>query len=68
MSYGEGVAKYIVIFHLDLSVYDSRAIINRGVKPLLSEFTFTTSSLFILACFAVLLIVSSVMFQKRDVL
>ncbi|HCF55078.1 MAG TPA: ABC transporter permease [Bacillus sp. (in: Bacteria)] len=68
MLYAQGIAKYIVLFHLNLNMYDSREIINEGATPLFSEFTLTTSSLFVLASFAVLLIASSVMFQKRDVL
>ncbi|TXR68246.1 ABC transporter permease [Bacillus sp. AR18-7] len=68
LSFAKGIAKYIVIFHLNLNVYDSRVIINGGDNPLFPEFTFTTSSLLILASFVVLLIISSVMFQKRDVL
>ncbi|WP_242217059.1 ABC transporter permease [Bacillus cereus group sp. BfR-BA-01380] len=66
--FAHGIAKYIVMFHLNLNMYDSNELLNQGAKPMFSEFSFTTSLLFVLAHFAVLLIASSALFQKRDVL
>ncbi|MCM3738214.1 ABC transporter permease [Bacillus cytotoxicus] len=66
--FAQGVAKYVVMFHLNLNVYDSNEFLNQGAKPMFSEFTFTTSLLFVLAHFVVLLVISSALFQKRDVL
>ena len=66
--FAKGVAKFVVFFHLNLSVYDSNKLVSGGVEPPFTEFTFTTSLLLVVAYFAVLLLVSSVLFQKRDVL
>ncbi|MEH6889792.1 ABC transporter permease [Bacillus sp. JJ864] len=66
--FAKGVAKYVVMFHLNLNVYDSNEFLNQGAKPMFSEFTFTTSLLFVLAHFVVLLVISSALFQRRDVL
>ncbi|ABS21407.1 MULTISPECIES: ABC transporter permease [Bacillus cereus group] len=68
MILAEGVAKFSVFSHLDLSVYDSNEFINAGMKPPFAGFTFTTSLLIDIVYFAILLIVSSALFQKRDVL
>jgi ABC-2 type transport system permease protein len=53
---------------LNLSVYDSNKLVSGGMEPPFTEFTFTTSLLLVVAYFAVLLVASSVLFQKRDVL
>ncbi|MDP7977147.1 ABC transporter permease [Bacillus sp. WLY-B-L8] len=66
--FAQGVAKYVVMFHLNLNVYDSNEFLNQGAKPMFAEFTFTTSLLFVLAHFVVLLVISSALFQRRDVL
>ncbi|MGF9965017.1 ABC transporter permease [Bacillus rhizoplanae] len=66
--FAKGIAKYIVMFHLNLNMYDSNELISQGAKPMFSEFSFTTSLLFVLAHFVVLLVASSALFQKRDVL
>ncbi|SFI94625.1 MULTISPECIES: ABC transporter permease [unclassified Bacillus (in: firmicutes)] len=66
--FGQGIAKYVVMFHLNLNMYDSNELLSQGAKPIFSEFSFTTSLLFVLAHFAVLLVASSALFQKRDVL
>ncbi|EOW9526800.1 ABC transporter permease [Bacillus cytotoxicus] len=68
MILAKGVAKFFVFSHLDLSVYDSNELINAGMKPPFAGFTFTTSLLIVITYFAILLIVSSALFQKRDVL
>ncbi|PQZ59715.1 MULTISPECIES: ABC transporter permease [Bacillus] len=68
MMFAKGVAKFVVFFHLNLSVYDSNKLVSGGMEPTFTEFTFTTSLLLVVAYFAVLLVASSVLFQKRDVL
>ncbi|MED2766053.1 ABC transporter permease [Bacillus thuringiensis] len=67
-TFSPALAKFVVFFHLNLSVYDSNKLINGGGKPPFEEFTFITSFLLIIVYFAVLLIASSRLFQKRDVL
>ncbi|PGO34049.1 ABC transporter permease [Bacillus cereus] len=68
MMFAKGVAKFVVFFHLNLSVYDSNKLVSGGMEPTFTEFTFITSFLLVAAYFAVLLVASSVLFQKRDVL
>ncbi|WP_243521248.1 ABC transporter permease [Bacillus pseudomycoides] len=68
MMFAKGIAKFVVFFHLNLSVYDSNKLISGGAEPPFIEFNFTTSLLLVLAYFVVLLAASSVLFQKRDVL
>ncbi|MBO1624301.1 ABC transporter permease [Bacillus arachidis] len=68
MMFVKGVAKFVVFSHLDLSIYDGNKLISGGATPPFTEFTFTTSLLLVLAYFVVLLVSSSVLFQKRDVL
>ncbi|MBE7102947.1 ABC transporter permease [Bacillus cereus] len=68
MMFAKGVAKFVVFFHLNLSVYDSNKLVSGEMEPPFTEFTFTTSLLLVVAYFAVLLVASSVLFQKRDVL
>ncbi|PGV64254.1 ABC transporter permease [Bacillus cereus] len=68
MMFAKGVAKFVVFFHLNLSVYDSNKLVSGGMEPPFTEFTFTTSLLLVVVYFAVLLVASSVLFQKRDVL
>ncbi|PFU39842.1 ABC transporter permease [Bacillus cereus] len=68
MMFAKGVAKFVVFYHLNLSVYDSNKLVSGGMEPTFTEFTFTTSFLLVAAYFAVLLVASSVLFQKRDVL
>ncbi|MGE7872297.1 ABC transporter permease [Bacillus paramycoides] len=68
MMLAKGSAKFVVLFHLNLNVYDGNKLINRGAEPPFTEFTFTTSLLLVVAYFAVLLVASNVLFQKRDVL
>ncbi|HDR8182284.1 TPA: ABC transporter permease [Bacillus thuringiensis] len=68
MMLAKGSAKFVVLFHLNLNVYDGNKLINRGAEPPFTEFTFTTSLLLVAAYFVVLLVASSVLFQKRDVL
>lgn len=62
------VAQYTVLFHLDLSMYDSNQLVSGRETPPFTQFDFTTSLLFVFAHFAVLLIASGILFQKRDVL
>ncbi|WP_369900490.1 ABC transporter permease [Bacillus manliponensis] len=66
--FAEKYAKFFVFSHLDFSVYSSNPLLNGGLKPPFPQFDFTTSLLFVLAHFAVLLIASGLLFQKRDVL
>ncbi|MFB5558270.1 ABC transporter permease [Bacillus cereus] len=66
--FAKGVAKFVVFNHLDLRAYDSNKLINGGMEPTFIEFTFTTSLLLVAAYFVVLLVASSALFQKRDVL
>ncbi|MCM3734756.1 ABC transporter permease [Bacillus cytotoxicus] len=66
--FAQGTAKYIVLFHLNLNMYDSNELLSQGAKPIFTEFSFTTSLLFVLAHFVILLVASSALFQKRDVL
>ncbi|PED36444.1 ABC transporter permease [Bacillus cereus] len=66
--FAKGVAKFVVFNHLDLRAYDSNKLINGGMEPTFTEFTFTTSLLLVVAYFVVLLVASSALFQKRDVL
>ncbi|MGN4557324.1 ABC transporter permease [Bacillus cereus group sp. MYBK5-2] len=66
--FAKGVAKFVVFNHLDLRAYDSNKLINGGMEPTFTEFTFTTSLLLVVAYFVVLLVASSTLFQKRDVL
>ena len=68
MMFAKGVAKFVVFFHLELRAYDSNKLISGGVEPTFTEFTFTTSLLLVAAYFVVLLVASSALFQKRDVL
>ena len=68
MMLAKGSAKFVVLFHLNLNVYDGNKLINRGAEPPLTEFTFTTSLLLVITYIVVLLIASSALFQKRDVL
>ncbi|PGS77372.1 ABC transporter permease [Bacillus cereus] len=68
MTFVPGVAKFAIFSHLNLNVYDSNTVINGGEKPLFEEFTFTTSFLLVIVYFAVLLVASSLLFQKRDIL
>ncbi|MCI0764883.1 ABC transporter permease [Bacillus sp. TL12] len=68
MMFAKDVTKFVVFSHLDLTVYDGNKLISGGATPPFTEFTFTTSLLLVLAYFVVLLISSSVLFQKRDVL
>ncbi|MBC6975705.1 ABC transporter permease [Bacillus sp. Xin] len=68
MMFVKGVAKFFVFLHLDLSIYDGNKLISGGATPPFPEFNFTTSLLLVLAYFVVLLVTSSVLFQKRDVL
>ncbi|MDA2381353.1 ABC transporter permease [Bacillus cereus] len=68
MMFAKGVAKFVVFNHLDLRAYDSNKLINGGMEPTFTEFTFTTSLLLVAAYFVVLLVASSALFQKRDVL
>ncbi|CUB42413.1 MULTISPECIES: ABC transporter permease [Bacillus] len=68
MMFAKGVAKFIVFFHLDLRAYDGNKLISGGVEPTFTEFTFTTSLLLVITYIVVLLIASSALFQKRDVL
>ncbi|HDR6316030.1 TPA: ABC transporter permease [Bacillus thuringiensis] len=68
MMLAKGSAKFVVLFHLNLNVYDGNKLINRGAEPPFTEFTFTTSLLLVAAYFVVLLVASSVLFQKRDIL
>ncbi|KFN01697.1 ABC-2 transporter family protein [Bacillus clarus] len=68
MMFAKGVVKFVVFFHLNLSAYDSNKLVSGGAEPPFTEFTFTTSLLLVVAYFAVLLVASSVLFQKRDVL
>ncbi|GGI45666.1 ABC transporter permease [Paenibacillus marchantiophytorum] len=60
--------KYLIFSHLDLAMYDSNILINGGAMPPSLDFNFTASLLFVSLHFVVLLIVSSTLFQKRDVL
>ncbi|MGR5908336.1 hypothetical protein ACT7DL_21920 [Bacillus paranthracis] len=53
---------------MDLRAYDSNKLISGGAEPPFTEFTFTTSLLLVAAYFVVLLVASSALFQKRDVL
>lgn len=62
------VALFSVFSHLNLEMYDSNVLVSGGAKPLFTDFNFTTSLIFVIIHFAVLLIVSSALFQKRDVL
>ncbi|KAA0774821.1 MULTISPECIES: ABC transporter permease [Bacillus cereus group] len=62
------VAQFSVFSHLNLEMYDSNVLISGGTKSLFTDFNFTTSLIFVIIHFAVLLIVSSTLFQKRDVL
>lgn len=62
------VAQFSVFSHLNLEMYDSNVLVNGGAKPLFTDFNFTTSLIFVIIHFGVLLIVSSTLFQKRDVL
>ncbi|OOR05854.1 ABC transporter permease [Bacillus cereus] len=64
----KGAAKFFVFLHLNLEMYDSNLLINGGIKPPFADFNFTTSLLFVIIHFVVLLIASSTLFQKRDVL
>ncbi|MCU5094280.1 ABC transporter permease [Bacillus wiedmannii] len=64
----KGAAKFVVLFHLNLNAYDSNKLINRGLESPFTEFTFTTSLLLVITYIVVLLIASSALFQKRDVL
>ncbi|HFJ9494586.1 ABC transporter permease [Bacillus cereus] len=66
--FAKSVAKFVVFNHLDLRAYDSNKLINGGMEPTFTEFTFTTSLLLVAAYFVVLLVASSALFQKRDVL
>ncbi|PEF71644.1 ABC transporter permease [Bacillus cereus] len=68
MMFAKGLAKFVVFFHLDLRAYDSNKLVSGGTEPSFAEFTFTTSLLLVAAYFVVLLVVSSILFQKRDVL
>lgn len=68
MMLAKGSAKFVVLFHLNLNVYDGNKLINRGAEPPFTEFTFTTSLLLVITYIVVLLIASSALFQKRDVL
>ncbi|AOY14910.1 ABC transporter permease [Bacillus sp. ABP14] len=68
MMFAKGVAKFVVFFHLNLSVYDSNKLVSGGAEPTFTEFTFTTSLLLVAVYFVVLLVASSALFQKRDVL
>ncbi|MBE7106661.1 ABC transporter permease [Bacillus cereus] len=62
------VAQFSVFSHLNLEMYDSNVLINGGTNPLFTNFNFTTSLIFVIIHLALLLIVSSALFQKRDVL
>ncbi|MED0987734.1 ABC transporter permease [Bacillus paramycoides] len=62
------VAQFSVFSHLNLEMYDSNVLISDGTTPLFTNFNFTTSLIYIILHFAILLIVSSTLFQKRDVL
>ncbi len=53
--FAKGVAKFVVFNHLDLRAYDSNKLINGGMEPTFTEFTFTTSLLLVAAYFVVLL-------------
>ncbi|MCU5181893.1 ABC transporter permease [Bacillus toyonensis] len=64
----EEMTKFSVFSYLNLEMYDSNVLISGGTKPLFTDFNFTTSLIFVITHFAVLLIVSSTLFQKRDVL
>ncbi|MEH7152127.1 ABC transporter permease [Bacillus thuringiensis] len=68
MTFAKGFTKFVVFFHLNLAVYDRNPFINQGMAPTFSEFTFATSFLLVIAYFVVLLLASSLLFQKRDVL
>ncbi|HHT7190738.1 TPA: ABC transporter permease, partial [Bacillus cereus] len=45
MMFAKGVAKFVIFFHLNLSVYDSNKLVSSGMEPPFTEFTFTTSLL-----------------------
>ena len=62
--FAKGVAKFVVFNHLDLRAYDSNKLINGGMEPTFTEFTFTTSLLLVVAYFVVLLVASSALFQN----
>ena len=64
MMFAKGVAKFVVFFHLNLSVYDSNKLVSGGTEPTFTEFTFTTSLLLVAAYFVVLLVASSALFKN----
>ncbi|WP_410981859.1 ABC transporter permease [Bacillus cereus] len=68
MMFAKGIAKFVVFAHLNLSVYDSNKLISGGAEPSFAEFSFATSLLLVIVYFVVLLVASSALFQKRDVL
>ncbi|PEN88561.1 ABC transporter permease [Bacillus cereus] len=64
----KSIAKFVVFLHLDLRVYDNNNLISGDVTPPFADFSFTTSLLLIIVYFTILLVASSMLFRKRDVL
>jgi ABC-2 type transport system permease protein len=61
-------AKFLFVFHLSPSVYDSNALLNNGLKPPFSDFTLITSILLLIVYIAVFLFAAATVFRKRDIL
>ncbi|MEK4500031.1 ABC transporter permease [Bacillus sp. FSL R12-0069] len=67
MKFSESIAKFVVFSHLNLKVYDNNNLISGDSTPPFTDFNFTTSLLLVVVYFAILLVASSILFEKRDV-
>ncbi|OQR54837.1 ABC transporter permease [Bacillus sp. CDB3] len=67
MKFAESIAKFVVFSHLNLKVYDNNNLISGDGTPPFTDFNFTTSLLLVMVYFAILLVASSILFEKRDV-
>jgi ABC-2 type transport system permease protein len=60
--------KYFITTNLNLAMYDGSKVLNKGMKPLFEKTTLLFSGAVILLYILVFMVVSSAMFQKRDIL
>ncbi|MDZ4417396.1 ABC transporter permease [Bacillus cereus] len=67
IKFSESKAKFVVFSHLDLKVYDNNNLISGDVTPPFADFNFSSSLLLVIVYFTILLVASSILFEKRDV-
>lgn len=61
-------AKFLFVFHLYPSIYDSNPLVNHGMKPMFADFSMAASLLLVAAYIGAFLITAAAVFRKRDIL